>query len=988
MRRVMMSLYKRIFPFLAFMSVCGCQLEALHVNGDECSPSFSNGMSVETGSITCYKDHMEGDCIGLDGQCLSTTACLNCKRDFNDCKRYQADFDLLVDNASSPNRLFVSSVNDEANLDTYRSLFYNGKLNVCPTDAPRCAWTKDDDGAIASFECLTCQDDICGNQCVDLKSDDENCGACGRECTGGTTCRESKCVCTSNLVLCNNNCIDPKTNHQFCGASGTCQGENSGTTCGGNQKCNEGVCELTTDSQCPTGEHKEGNTCVEDSVDACGLATVRCTALAGWLQGECNDRQCQAKRCKPTYHLDGIRCAEDTNDCCGVACSKCPEDEYCVNGKCESTCNDLTPCTDLNHKTTCADLQYSTSHCGGCNNLCVAHGELHPNSTSVLCNDGRCIATSCDAGYHVYEGNCEPDSPERCGPLAVNCLTSNYGCEAAECNNGKCVVTQCNPKFFIDDNNTCRLSDNDNCGAIDHRCSAGEFCSLGECKSTCEPDQTPCTNQDTGSVTCADLDTNPDNCGACGVKCNTDVIPNSIAVECNRGCKVTHCSSKYHIYDNTCELNDIDNCGTHGNRCNAANAINYCKSGVENYECDSTCIDDFHKDENGECVPDTPSACGPEMRNCKDITPWWIDGECRKGGKCYATKCDTSKSHVYNGTCEENDNDHCGAHNSPCSSEEVCKSGVCARFCNTNETICEFNGNRSCRNLNTDRDHCGQCNKACIKSDLAGIVTCENTKCIEGNCKLGSHFNENTNRCEPDTDLACGDKLINCNNAIPNSKETFCESAVCKLKRCKDGFHVDTSKQTCVEDTDSCCGPNCLQCLNPSYGKAVCKNGKCDVECNDGYTRCETPSPRCTDLNEASACGSCTNQCTEKPANATAVCINKTCSFKCDPGYAECTSGQCVSTNTTSHCGTCNNRCLLVPNGSPSCDNGKCIITCNSGYFLKNNQCVSIGSGCPGTFIDCNLDGSKCCKTFEDCNNPKVACFEVAPLEPLEPIQP
>ncbi|MBS7379934.1 MAG: hypothetical protein KIG72_01530 [Bradymonadales bacterium] len=703
----MMSLYKRIFPFLTFMSVCGCQLEALHVNGDECSPSFSNGMSVETGSITCYKDHMEGDCIGLDGQCLSTTACLNCKRDFNDCKRYQADFDLLVDNASSPNRLFVSSVNDEANLDTYRSLFYNGKLNVCPTDAPRCAWTKDDDGAIASFECLTCQDDICGNQCVDLKSDDENCGACGRECTGGTTCRESKCVCTSNLVLCNNNCIDPKTNHQFCGASGTCQGENSGTTCGGNQKCNEGVCELTTDSQCPTGEHKEGNTCVEDSVDACGLATVRCTALAGWLQGECNDRQCQAKRCKPRYHLDGIRCAEDTNDCCGVACSKCPEDEYCVNGKCESTCNDLTPCTDLNHKTTCADLQYSTSHCGGCNNLCVAHGELHPNSTSVLCNDGRCIATSCDAGYHVYEGNCEPDSPERCGPLAVNCLTSNYGCEAAECNNGKCVVTQCNPKFFIDDNNTCRLSDNDNCGAIDHRCSAGEFCSLGECKSTCEPDQTPCTNQDTGSVTCADLDTNPDNCGACGVKCNTDVIPNSIAVECKGGqCIATHCDSNSYLQDGKCSKSTPLICGNAKKDCTELEG-----------QLAVLCIDN-------ECV----------VRSCQE-------GYILASNRC--SKCDSSKPSTCNNQCVNKNTDvkHCGSCGKECKTSDfphstsvVCQSGSCRiQSCDNTHYLL----NNTC--IQSDMNNCGKQGKKCNIDDIYGAMTvdCVNNECVANSCYEG-----------------------------------------------------------------------------------------------------------------------------------------------------------------------------------------------------------------------------------------------------------
>ena len=642
----MMSLYKRIFPFLAFMSVCGCQLESLHVNGDECSPSFSNGMSVETGSITCYKDHMESICLDADDLCLDTPECSDCKRDFNDCKRYQADFDLLADNALSPNRLFVSAVNRNTNLDAYQSLFYNGRLNACPTDAPRCAWAKDDDGAITSFECLKCIYDICGTDCVDLQTNINNCGACGRACKGGSICDKSQCVCPPNQILCDDRCIDPMNDGDFCGAKNTCKGTEGGRKCSSDQTCIKGTCTLTTIHQCKDGQHV---------------------------------------------------------------------------------------------------------------------------------------------------------------------------------------------------------------------------------------------------------------------------------------------------------------------------------------------------DENGNCEDDTPSACGDLKRNCQETVQGWLDGECRTGGNCYATQCDETQYHVYDGKCEQNDNANCGSHDTPCESPNMCTSnGECKNQCNDDETICEVAGKRRCIKLSSNPEHCGECNNACIKSDLAGIVTCDNTMCIEGNCKSGSHFNKNTNRCEPDTDLACGEKLINCNNAISNSEETFCENAVCKLKRCKDGFHVDSSKLKCVEDTISCCGTQCSPCLLSLYGKSLCKNGKCDVECNDGYTRCETPSPYCTDLNDASACGSCTNQCTEKPANATAVCINKNCSFKCNSGYAECTSGQCVSTNTTSHCGTCNNRCPLVLNGSSSCDNGKCIITCKFGYLLQNNKCVPIGSGCPSKFIDCNFDGSRCCKTLEACNDPEAVCLAAAPDLPIQ----
>jgi len=40
----------------------------------------------------------------------------------------------------------------------------------------------------------------CGNSCVDVQSDNNNCGACGKVCGTGQTCSAGKCACASSTT--------------------------------------------------------------------------------------------------------------------------------------------------------------------------------------------------------------------------------------------------------------------------------------------------------------------------------------------------------------------------------------------------------------------------------------------------------------------------------------------------------------------------------------------------------------------------------------------------------------------------------------------------------------------------------------------------------------------------------------------------------------------------------------------------------------------
>jgi hypothetical protein len=81
----------------------------------------------------------------------------------------------------------------------------------------------------------------CGGTCVNLDSDQNNCGACGNACGATAVCTAGACVpvdtgpvCPTGLTQCGSVCKDTQTDEDNCG---TC-----GTACGPAASCTAGVC--------------------------------------------------------------------------------------------------------------------------------------------------------------------------------------------------------------------------------------------------------------------------------------------------------------------------------------------------------------------------------------------------------------------------------------------------------------------------------------------------------------------------------------------------------------------------------------------------------------------------------------------------------------------------------------------------------------------------------------------------------------------------
>lgn len=144
----------------------------------------------------------------------------------------------------------------------------------------------------------------CNGTCRDLTRDNANCGACGEQCPGGTSCVEGECTCPDGLDLCGTTCRDLARDRFNCG---TC-----GNTCPSNaiQGCIDGECSCGAFTIC-------GNRCADTVTDEanCGTCGHTCGTGEVCLSGECT--------CEGTY-CGGVckNTLTDANNCgsCGTVC--------------------------------------------------------------------------------------------------------------------------------------------------------------------------------------------------------------------------------------------------------------------------------------------------------------------------------------------------------------------------------------------------------------------------------------------------------------------------------------------------------------------------------------------------------------------------------------------------------------------------------------------------------------------------------------------
>ncbi len=211
--------------------------------GEVCDGSANGGISTCTQYSSVFNGGMLGAC-NATCDAFDASGCTTCGNNIREGAE-------LCDGVDLDSKNCVADFGHDGGVLSCSadcSSFNEDRCNDCPvTCASGASCGANTNGSCACPLYL----DACNGACISLKTDPDNCGACGNSCASNQVCSAGVCTtnCQSPLVACDRRCIDPLTDNSNCGG---CNLSGAGNDCSANgEVCVSGAC--STQDRSPTG---------------------------------------------------------------------------------------------------------------------------------------------------------------------------------------------------------------------------------------------------------------------------------------------------------------------------------------------------------------------------------------------------------------------------------------------------------------------------------------------------------------------------------------------------------------------------------------------------------------------------------------------------------------------------------------------------------------------------------------------------------------